>query len=142
MALSEAQKQFYWENGFLAVENLIPQVQVIAMRDRIEELCENWDSEAAKRVGVQQESQSGNPITQQSSQTVRKFSGLTQSEFQKDKAVAAPVRAGGCVFHHALSLHMSPPNQTKLWRRAFVCHYVRSDAQMTRDAASLLQVRS
>ncbi|MCH8293067.1 phytanoyl-CoA dioxygenase family protein [Candidatus Poribacteria bacterium] len=244
MALSEAQKQFYWENGFLAVEDLIPQAQVIAMRNRIEELCDNWDSEAAKRVGVQQESQSGNPITKQSSQTVRKFSNLTQyektfrqhalnpalvdavadligtplslyadqallkpplygsekpphqdnayfgvspadsvitcwcalddatlengcmhyipgshklglvehekientphlvpPEFQKDKAVAAPVRAGGCVFHHALSLHMSPPNQTKLWRRAFVCHYVRSDAQMKRDAASLLQVR-
>jgi hypothetical protein len=27
-------------------------------------------------------------------------------------------------------MHHSPPNNTPQWRRAFVCHFVRSDAEM------------
>ncbi len=234
-------KKSYWENGFLAVENLIASEQVRAMRERIEWLCENWQSDAAKQVGVQQESESGSATGLQSSQTVRKFSFLCQHEpvfrdhavnagiadivcdligaplslyadqallkpplhgsekpphqdnayflvipadhvitcwcalddatvengcmhyipgshrlgmvdhakientphlippeFRKDRAVAVPIKAGGCVFHHSLTLHMSPPNQTANWRRAFVCHYVRTDATMpARNESSL-----
>jgi phytanoyl-CoA hydroxylase len=248
MALSEEQKQFYWENGFLAVENLVLLEQVIPLRRRIAELCENWQSEAAKQVGVQQEAGAGSVPTEQSSQTVRKFSHLTQyeaifrshalnpaivevvvdligaplslyadqallklplyggekpphqdnahflvspadhvitcwcalddatlengcmhyipgshklglihheqientphlvpAECQKDRAAAIPIRAGGCILHHSLTLHMSPPNRTTLWRRAFVCHYVRSEAEMPNlqeNQPPLLQIRS
>jgi ectoine hydroxylase-related dioxygenase (phytanoyl-CoA dioxygenase family) len=55
-----------------------------------------------------------------------------------------PVRAGAVVFHHLLTLHRSKPNHSDTWRRAFICHYVRSDAQMTRvrpGAPPLLHVR-
>ncbi|MBI3923645.1 MAG: phytanoyl-CoA dioxygenase family protein, partial [Armatimonadetes bacterium] len=69
---------------------------------------------------------------------------LIPPEFQEDKAVAVPIRTGGCIFHHSLVLHKSPPNRTASWRRAFVCHYVRSDAEMPalgQPTESLLEVR-
>ncbi len=40
----------------------------------------------------------------------------------------APVRAGGVIFHHLLTLHMSAPNTSDTWRRAYACHYIRTDA--------------
>ena len=58
--------------------------------------------------------------------------------------VAVPVKAGAVVFHHLLTLHRSKPNHSDTWRRAFICHYVRSDARMPRlrpDAPPLLKVR-
>ncbi len=58
-------------------------------------------------------------------------------------AVAVPIGAGGCIFHHSLILHMSPPNRTDRWRRAFVAHFVRSDAATPARAAQppMLQLR-
>jgi phytanoyl-CoA hydroxylase len=50
--------------------------------------------------------------------------------FDAEKAVAVPLRAGGIIFHHSCTLHMSPANRTTRWRRAFVCHFVRGDAQV------------
>jgi len=247
MALSEEQKQFYRENGYLAVPDLIAPGDIEAMRKRIEELCESWQSEEARRVGVHQEAEAGNIIPEQSSRTVRKFSDLYRYEeifrqhalnpaivdivadligtplslyadqallkpplygsekpphqdnayfrvspddhvitcwcalddatlengcmhyipgshqlglvdheaiantphlvppdVQKDKAVAVPIKAGGCIFHHSLTLHMSPPNRTSLWRRAMVCHYVRSDAYIpsrSENSPSMLHIR-
>ena len=43
--------------------------------------------------------------------------------------VHAPVRAGGVIFHHLLTLHMSAPNTSSDWRRAYACHYIRTDAR-------------
>lgn len=48
-----------------------------------------------------------------------------------DDAISAPVRAGSAVFHHCLSWHSSPPNQTANWRRAFITIYI--DATCTFD---------
>jgi len=56
----------------------------------------------------------------------------------------APVPAGSVVFHHLLTLHRSGANHSDTWRRAFICHYVRSDARMPGrrpDAPPLLTVR-
>jgi len=57
----------------------------------------------------------------------------------------APVPAGSVVFHHLLTLHRSGANHSDTWRRAFICHFVRSDARMPglrADAPPLLSVRS
>ncbi|MCC6445352.1 MAG: phytanoyl-CoA dioxygenase family protein [Armatimonadetes bacterium] len=248
MALTEEQKEFYWSNGYLPVESLIGPEAMRAMKERIENLCENWQSEEARRVGVHQEAQSGNRTPEQNSRTVRKFHDLTRYEEvfrdhalnpavvdivadligtplslyadqallkpplygsekpphqdnayfkvlpddhvitcwcalddatvengcihyipgshrlgrvdheaientphliplnrRKEQAVPVPIRAGGCIFHHALTLHMSPPNRTPSWRRAMVCHYVRTDAEIpgrTADSPPLLAVRT
>jgi ectoine hydroxylase-related dioxygenase (phytanoyl-CoA dioxygenase family) len=56
----------------------------------------------------------------------------------------APVPAGSVVFHHLLTMHRSGANHSDTWRRAFICHFVRSDARMPGrrpDAAPLLTVR-
>jgi ectoine hydroxylase-related dioxygenase (phytanoyl-CoA dioxygenase family) len=60
------------------------------------------------------------------------------------KMVAVPIRAGGVIFHHSCTLHYSPANHTPHWRRAFACHFVRSDAETPRreaEAAPLLRLR-
>ena len=36
------------------------------------------------------------------------------------EAVTVPVAAGSAVFHHCLSWHTSPPNQSDSWRRAYI----------------------
>lgn len=245
MALSEEQIAFYKENGYLAVEGLVPRERVQAMRDRFDWLCENWESDEAKRVGVGQEADQGGVAIEKSAATVRKFGGLVNhepvfrehalsaelteavadligtplslygdqallkppkygsekpphqdnayfqvdpadglitawcalddatpengcmqyipgsqklglvdhesientphlvpKEMSKDAAVAVPVKAGGVIFHHPLSLHLSAANKSDKWRRAMICHYVRSDATMpkVKDPSGLLQV--
>ncbi len=248
MRLTDEQKRFYEENGFLAVENVVSAEQVAAMRQRIEELCARWDSEEARRVGVQQEAEiAGAATSNKTAQTVRKFSNLVPYEdvfkahatnpslldmvedligapislyadqallkppfvgsekmphqdnayfrvvpdsavitcwcalddatvengcmhympgthrwgvvghehvpgtphlvpkgYDSEKAVAVPIKAGGVIFHHSCTLHHSPPNNTPHWRRAFVCHFVRSDAEMPArkaDSPPLLRLR-
>lgn len=39
-----------------------------------------------------------------------------------------PVRRGGVIFHHVLTFHMSAPNKSDTWRRAYACHYIRTHA--------------
>lgn len=246
MKLTSEQKKFFADNGFLAVENVADAELVKAMLKRIEELCEAWDSEEAKRVGVQQEAEiAGAMATVKTMQTVRKFSGLVGYEpifkahaenpelldlvedligtpislyadqallkpplvgseklphqdnayfkvepadavitcwcaldeatvengcmhylrgshklglvdhkhipgtphlvpngFEPEKAVAVPIKSGGVIFHHSLTLHFSPTNYTPRWRRAFVCHFVRSDATMpNKDPEKMLRLR-
>ncbi|MCS6860175.1 MAG: phytanoyl-CoA dioxygenase family protein [Abditibacteriales bacterium] len=248
MRLTEAQKRFYAENGFLAVENVVPAERMAAMRQRIEELCARWDSAEARRVGVQQEAEIAGAMTRdKTAQTVRKFSNLVPYEpvfkahatdpdlldmvedligtplslyadqallkppfvgsekmphqdnayfrvvpdsavitcwcalddatvengcmhympgthrwgvvehehvpgtphlvpkgYDPAKAVAVPIKAGGVIFHHSCTLHHSPANNTPHWRRAFVCHFVRSDAEMPArpaDSPPLLRLR-
>ena len=38
-------------------------------------------------------------------------------------------QAGDAIFHHCLSWHTSPPNNTNAWRRAYIAIYM--DAQST-----------
>jgi phytanoyl-CoA hydroxylase len=246
MRLTAEQEQFFTENGFLAVADVVPAERVAAMRERIEELCERWDSEEARRVGMQQEVEvAGAVATVQAPQAVRKFSSLVDHEpvfrahamdaglldmvaqligtpislyadqallkppfvgsekllhqdnayfrvvpdeavitcwcalddatvdngcmyyapgthrlgivsheaipgtphlvpegYDTAQAVAVPIGAGGVIFHHACTMHYSPPNNTPLWRRAFVCHFVRSDAEIPRkQPESMLRLR-
>ncbi len=249
MRLSDVQKQFYAKNGYLSVENVFPQDHVAALRGRFEELCADWQGEAAKRVGAMQEAEvvKGQAGVAATDQTIRSMSriaaheplfmrhatdpgfieivadligepislyvdqamlkpprhgsekpphqdnayfkvnpadavitcwcalddatvengcmhyyagshkwGLVEHEKIPDtphlvpagrdigKPVAVPVRAGGVSFHHGLTLHTSPPNRSDRWRRAYICHYVRSDAEMTAlrpDSPPLLKVR-
>ncbi len=246
MRLTQEQKKFYADNGFLAVENVVAPERVAAMRQRIEELCAAWDSEEARRVGAQQEAEiAGAVATVKTAQTVRKFSSLVPYEpvfrehatnpalldlvedligaplslyadqallkppfvgseklphqdnayfrvepadavvtcwcalddatmengcmhyqsgshkrglvehthipgtphlvpegFDANKTVAAPIKAGGVIFHHSETLHYSPSNNTPHWRRAFVCHFVRADAAMPgKEPEKLLRLR-
>ena len=55
MSLSADQLEFYRKNGYLAVEEVVSETRVKAMRDRIEQLCADWQSDQARRVGAQQE---------------------------------------------------------------------------------------
>ena len=43
-------------------------------------------------------------------------------------SVSVPIRSGGVIFHHGLTIHTSGPNRSDRWRRAYICHYVRTDA--------------
>ena len=43
---------------------------------------------------------------------------------------STPIGSGGCILHHSLTVHWSPANNSPRWRRAFVCHFVRSDATL------------
>jgi phytanoyl-CoA hydroxylase len=246
MKLTAEQKRCFEDNGYLAVPDAVPAARVAAMRQRIEELCERWDTEDARRIGMQQETEvAGAVATVQTAQTIRKFSSLVPqepvfmthagdsdllemvadligtpislyadqallkppfvgsekllhqdnayfrvvpdeavitcwcalddatvengcmyyvpgshrlgivehkgirgtphlvpTEHTTEHAVSVPIEAGGIIFHHSCTLHYSPANNTPRWRRAFVCHFVRSDAQMPgKKADALLRLR-
>jgi len=51
--------------------------------------------------------------------------------FDEKNATPEPIKAGGVIFHHGLAMHMSLENRSSNWRRAFACHYIRDDADMT-----------
>jgi phytanoyl-CoA hydroxylase len=53
-----------------------------------------------------------------------------------NKAVSVPLKAGGVIFHHSLTLHMSGPNNSQQWRRPLICHYAREDADFTNSVVS------
>jgi ectoine hydroxylase-related dioxygenase (phytanoyl-CoA dioxygenase family) len=247
MQLTPEQKRFFTDNGFLAIPDAVPAPRVAAMRHRIEELCEHWQSDTARRLHMQQEAEvAGAVATTQTPQTIRKFADLVAHEpvfhahaadpglldlvadligtpislyadqallkpphvgsekllhqdnayfrvvpndavitcwcalddatlengcmpylpathhlgivehdpipgtphlvprdHTTDAAVPVPIPAGGLIFHHSCTLHYSPPNNTPLWRRAFVCHFVRSDAHMPgKDTDRLLKLRA
>jgi ectoine hydroxylase-related dioxygenase (phytanoyl-CoA dioxygenase family) len=43
-------------------------------------------------------------------------------------AVAVPMKAGDCAFHHGLTAHAAGPNMTPRWRRAMTCAYMPAGA--------------
>ena len=232
MTLSTAQKQFWEENGYLAVENVIPHDIIEAERGRFDWLCEHWKSPEAQLVKPLHET--GLPKEKWGPKTVRGFSdlaehepvfhqhafhpnlldivadligrpfglyetqallkppgigspkpphqdnayfrvspakavitcwcalddatiengcmqyipashklGLIEHEWIKDtphqvpvgvdvsKAVSVPMKAGGVICHHSLTLHMSVENRSQKWRRPLICHYVRTDADFS-----------
>lgn len=49
---------------------------------------------------------------------------------RRSESVAVPIGEGGLVLHHSQTVHWTPANHSSRWRRAFVCHYVRRDAEM------------
>ncbi len=79
-SLTQAQIDAYWRDGFVVVEDVVPPQRLNALIQRIEALCDDWDSDAARRVGVQQEDEVGVAMTNRSQQTVRKFSYLSEHE--------------------------------------------------------------
>jgi len=234
MNLTPDQKRFYQDNGYLAVENLIPSELAVRERERIAWLCAHWDGAEAARLRITHEP--GLPRSQWSRQTVRGLYDLTAHEemfrehalhpslincvvdligkpialfneqallkppsvgspkpphqdnayfqvqpvealitcwcalddatiengcmqyvpgshkrgllkhthiagtthqvpdgFDPAQAVAVPIRAGGVIFHHGLTLHLSGENRSKNWRRTFVCHFVRQDADLSKS---------
>jgi ectoine hydroxylase-related dioxygenase (phytanoyl-CoA dioxygenase family) len=245
LRLTPKQTGFYRDNGYLAVENVIPAGLIAAERERFDSLCEHWDGPEARRVGVQHEP--GLPPERWSAKTVRKFTELMPHEpvfrahalhpnlvdivadligtpfslfvdqallkppsvgspkpahqdnayfkvrphdavitcwcaiddatlengcmrylpgthklglldhkqiegtphlvpegYDVSQAVPVPLRAGGVAFHHGLTLHLSLENRSATWRRSFICHYVRTDADFAltgKDPAKLLKVR-
>ena len=81
MSLSADQLEFYRKNGYLAVEEVVSETRVKAMRDRIEQLCADWQSDQARRVGAQQEAAIAGALTQdRNAVSVRKFSDLSPHE--------------------------------------------------------------
>lgn len=51
------------------------------------------------------------------------------------RAIPAELPAGGCVFHHSLTLHRSPPNLSPKRRRAISSSYMRAESRYTGDPA-------
>ena len=51
------------------------------------------------------------------------------------REVLTPVRRGGVIFHHPLTLHTSGPNRSERWRRGYATHWVTED--VTSDNGSL-----
>ncbi len=58
------------------------------------------------------------------------------------KEVTAPVKAGGCIFLHSLSLHATAANQTQRRRRAHAMRYIPSAAKCLIDLSQLPGYRS
>lgn len=233
MKITPEQRAFWNDNGYLAVENVIPPEMIAADKARFEWLCGHWDGPEAKRLNVIHEP--GLPPEKRGPATVRVFSDLVEHEpvfhahalhaglldliegligtpfsvfetqallkppsigspkpphqdnayFQVQPADAVitcwcalddatvengcmmyipgshkfgliehkwiegtphqvpvgvdlskpayvPLKAGGVVFHHSLTLHMSGPNRSKGWRRAFISHCCRDDADVSK----------
>jgi phytanoyl-CoA hydroxylase len=49
------------------------------------------------------------------------------------KAVVVELPAGGCMFHHCLTLHHTKPNRTKRTRRAFAIHFMTPGTRDSND---------
>ena len=78
--LTQDQEASFRENGYLAVEGLFPGAHVRGLRNRIEELCQEWESDEARQVGVQHETEVSFGRRPPSADTVRKFSELARHE--------------------------------------------------------------
>jgi phytanoyl-CoA hydroxylase len=234
MRLTPDQVDSYDSNGYLPLPGLFTAGHAAALRERLEALCGDWQSEAAKRVGMQQEpGVLRGAAAAPTPHTVRKFADLAREEaiftaharsdalldvveqllglplslyadqallkppfhgsekpehqdnayfrvdpadhvitcwaalddadpengcmhyypgshrlglvghraikgtphlvpdgFDRSESVPVPIGAGGCILHHSLTVHWSPANNSPRWRRAFVCHFVRSDATL------------
>ena len=50
MKLSAEQKRFWIDNGYLAVENVIPREIIDAEKQRFDWLCEHWNSPEAQKL--------------------------------------------------------------------------------------------
>src|ERR1051326_8470298 len=50
MKLNSEQKQFWEENGYLAVEDVIPREVIEAEKKRFDWLCAHWDSAEAQKL--------------------------------------------------------------------------------------------
>ena len=58
------------------------------------------------------------------------------------KEIPAPVRAGGCIFHHLLCLHSSKANTSPNPRRAWALHFVNALAECpVKPQEKMIQLR-
>src|SRR4051794_3588341 len=81
MKLTPSQVDFFRTEGYLALPDLFPAEHAAALRERLEGLCAEWEGEAARRAGVQQEPEVRNREGEgPSARTVRKFAGLADTE--------------------------------------------------------------
>src|SRR5262249_32926586 len=81
MRLNRGKIDFYQTNGYLPLPGLFPRDHVAALRDRIEALCAGWQSDAAKRAGVQQEPDGlDGSSAEPSAATIRKSADLERAE--------------------------------------------------------------
>src|ERR1041384_2305690 len=78
MHITSQQRQFFADNGYLAVESVIPLDIVAAEKARFDWLCKNWDSPEAQQVNVAHET--GLPREKWSAKTVRKAHRLVPHE--------------------------------------------------------------
>jgi ectoine hydroxylase-related dioxygenase (phytanoyl-CoA dioxygenase family) len=245
MRLTPEQKKFWQDNGYLAVENVIPTDLIAQERERFDWWCRHFDIPEAQNVGIGHET--GLPREKWSARTVRKFHGLVQHEpvfrqhalhpnlldivadligtpfslyenqallkppslgspkpahqdnayfkvnpadavitcwgaiddatlengcmryfpgshtlgaiehkwiqdtphqvpdgFDVKEAVPIPLKAGGVAFHHSQTMHLSLENRSQNWRRSFICHYCRDNADLSQASTpreKLMQVR-
>src|SRR5688572_7118345 len=78
MRLTPEQKRSYQDNGYLAVDNVLPADLVEAEKRRLDWLCDHWQSPEAKRVNVTHEPLV--PAEQRGAHTVRVFNDLAEHE--------------------------------------------------------------
>ena len=76
--LTREQKQFWIDNGYLAVENVIPRALIEAEKQRFDELCESWNRPEGQRLRPLHEPSL--PQAQWGPRTVRGFSDLAEHE--------------------------------------------------------------
>ncbi|MBI3920412.1 MAG: phytanoyl-CoA dioxygenase family protein [Armatimonadetes bacterium] len=97
MALTQEQKDFYCENGYLAYEQVLTSEELDLLRVE-------YDSEFQK------------------AQETNAFRNLALVD--DSVATVIEIKAGCCMFHHCQTLHHTPPNCTEHPRRAMVTHYM------------------
>ena len=68
--------------------------------------------------------------------------GNLQTDDVLAKEVTVPVKAGGCIFLHSLSLHATAANQTQRRRRAHAMRYIPAAAKCLIDLSQLPGYRS
>jgi hypothetical protein len=76
MHLTPEQKKFWQDNGYLAVEDVIPADLIAQERERFDWWCRHCDVPEAKNVGVEHET--GLPPEKRTAKTVRKLHHLVQ----------------------------------------------------------------
>jgi len=77
MTLNEQQLRFFKTEGYLSVPDAFDDDQIQGLVRRTEELCNNWDSEEARRVSIAHEPGVGEDA---SPSTIRKMSSLAEHE--------------------------------------------------------------
>lgn len=77
MTLNQEQIQFYKTEGYLPVHDVFDHDHIKNLIRRTEELCEHWDSDEARKVGIAHEPGIGDKA---SARTIRKMSSLAEHE--------------------------------------------------------------
>ena len=98
-------KQTFDREGFLAVEGVFTEDELIPIRAQIDALIDR----PVHHV----------PLT---------------GERNLPDSLAVPVPAGSVIFHHGCTLHHSDENRSDRWRKAIIFHFTTSDAMSEHDS--------